>query len=1368
MCIPSCASTVHAAESGAENGYTVALADADNGIIQFSAACMEASTATQENYHMVRINENGEAEQIENDGSLWAFAKGDDVEIELVPDGGYEVSSFSIKNAETGNIMAREDTADNVFSFVMPAKNVTVEAEFEKITDSEDGGDAGDETPAAEENNITGENDYGQTVYKRISLTDGDAILLQERIDLLPDAQELDSLFHTDGKEDDIGAISAEAEEISDIYFNEFSDNQRAQVDASSLFSTLLTTKSSYFVAEHGQTVGSGELAGLQDRIDGLKSVTDIAGISETEEDEENGCVFLKYSFADGDSLIPAEEQDAVFTEVLSLSEELGTLDSGCLQELDAGTLGDLYDYYTLGYSQNADTGIMALDEGGGGDPTKGFYYHKYSKAYDASFFAGAFNEPEYQAGMFYCGAASVTAKDNSGSTTPFTSSLIAKDKADPGSKDNLVRAILYYGYHGDGMWDAGKGIGNCSIPFSAPATDYLDMSPSGTNISGIEVQWYMTTHFALSLAWADGDYGKKGRETCPEASEFVELCRQNMADVPEDFEVYMINFGSRYQPIFYFRSPTKPPDEPVAPKDPFNIWLFKTNNQLGYQNEMATLAGAEFTITYYAAESDENGVTDLDSLLHTYEAASQTGKNPTATFTFETKIIAPNAFSPVPGRPEFQDMAKKLAVQYGTVAGIETAPLDFMSAEWQNQFLTSSLEEYQHYFGAAGSYHIRETRAPEGYDLSGTMTVPKGNNKAYETTNLQKGVVLSLAFSDVADGSYKTTYYLNGQEVDSDSEISIQVTNPKDQTTQTVEASLDNNSVILVDEKPQTIRLWSSAASVDTGTQWVDPDSSSIYLQDDIFVETFPEQEAKYIVDTRLYDRTAGKFISFNNGYGAVSSDTANENNVPDPYKTPAGRVPDGFMSYFGTGQDVPNGIITTAFNSKTSVEPGQTYEFKVRAAINGDGLKGHTLVFINNVTVLNGADGTTPTDYKGNKFLIYQYPTDRADTDAIVEDGTGLNQIETALLDTMEMIYITRSSTNIISSQTKRKRDDQNNRGESIVYAGMYLDDSFTSGGGAIKQTLTDTVHYENLQPDRTYYVKGYLVDKGTGNLAVDANGTPVQNTENTIKQQSSGSGSGDWKIEYSFDATGCGNRVYVSFVEVYLADELVLEYKNVNDIDEAFYIPEITTKLWDHKTGVDVTYAEDTVTVHDTITYKKFLPNTRYKIESRLVNMETGETLLDVNGDPVIREAIKTITWEDGEITVDFEFPAVIRDDKGDIVKSLAGTVFVCYEKIYIEQGSEGSGKWVLIADHEDFWDENQRIYMPYIDTTALDQKTQEHISYAEKNMKLYDTVHYEAVRPEYTWQSVQSTHISLCLSCAMPRRARLSWMTQGRNR
>ena len=66
-------------------------------------------------------------------------------------------------------------------------------------------------------------------------------------------------------------------------------------------------------------------------------------------------------------------------------------------------------------------------------------------------------------------------------------------------------------------------------------------------------------------------------------------------------------------------------------------------------------------------------------------------------------------------------------------------------------------------------------------------------------------------------------------------------------------------------------------------------------------------------------------------------------------------------------------------------------------------------------------------------------------------------------------------------------------------------------------------------------------------------------------------------------------------------------------------------------------------------------------------------------------------------------------------------IAGKTIVVYEYVYIEKNSNGSGQWVLIADHEDFEDENQRAYLPYIDTLAFDEKTRNHISNAEKGLK-----------------------------------------------
>lgn len=1354
MCIPTgIVNLAYAAET--DNGsYTVALTEPENGVMQFSEACMEASTGSQDGYHMVRIDDDGNAEQIENDGSLWAFSKGDEVEVELIPNEGYEVASLVLTDNETNKELAHEDTTDNVFSFTMPAKNITISAEFKEISD---GGN--NDADMTEDNisdyNVIAENDYGQTIYRRIELTDDDAAALQNEIDQLPKPEDLYEYLLED---ENVSVLETEADRLADTYFNDLTDEQRAQVDTAPLFAALLTVKSEYHEAD-AVDMTDEEIAEFQNEIDSIGNIKDISGITKVEEPENFDHPFLVYSYSSDNSqaLIPKNEQDELFLKVLDLSQTANTMSSETAEEIDMQQYNDAYDFFTLGYVESADSGIMTIDDDGG-DARQGIFWGGYEKAYDASLFAGVYGSGDSaKAGMFYCGAPTKKSPAKRPQPNPFgpdrVSEVLPVNPTVPVGelhRNDKVRAVLYFGYHGDGCFTPGVGICSPDVAgmLSPPQVDELDLGGDGlTKVFGLEVQMYMVTHFALGSANGQRPGSK---ENCPERPAWEQLCYNHAAEVPENFHVYEIFSGDDKQPIFYFNMPPGTDDHPRKIREPFNIWIFKSNNQLGTESKIATLAGAEFTVTYYPAEEDEDGNTLVTSVYHSYEALAQSSKFPAATFTFETKMINPS--SDPPGTEKFRNIGSVLARTADglgrPVAGIETGPLDYMDPDnWENQFLTSSLDEYRDNYGGAGTYHIRETRAPQGYDLSGTMTVPKSGDDQYVTTNLQKGIVIALLYKTSGDGLVPE-YWLNGQPIPSDASVNIETTNPKTQEKETTTVQLGNNAMVAVEDNPEILDVRTHAKSVDTGTQWVDPDSSNIYLEDEIIVETLPDIEARYIVDTRLYDLDTHKFISFNDGYGAVNADAQNGGSkVPAQYRTPAGRLPDGFMATIGAnGGDAQNGIITNIFNTKTSIETQETYTIKVRAAIDGaqnnvsgenGGLRGHTLVFMTVLTILNGVDGDILIQQNPSSgTLIYQYPTTRIDNDAIKEDGKQKNEIQTMMETVSEMIYLSDSNTSIISDQTKRK----GNLDESIIYAGMYLDETYKSGGGAIKQTLTDTVHYENLQPNRTYYVKGYLIDRETGNPAVDANGTPVQNTENTIKQQSSSTGEGDWNIKYSFDATGCGNHIYVSYVEVYLADELVLEYKNRNDWRESFYIPEITTKMWDDKTGVDVTYAEETVKVHDTITYRKLMPGTRYKVETRLVNMETGETLLDVNGNPVTKETIKTVAVADGEMTVDIEFPAVIRDDKNDIVKSLAGTIFVCYEKIYIEQGQEGSGKWVLVADHEDFWDKNQRIYMPYIDTTALDQKTQEHISYAEKNMKIYDTVHYEAVRPEYTYKLV----------------------------
>lgn len=132
MCIPAgIVNITSAAQSNPDGSYTVTLTDTENGLIQFSEESMNNSSASQDGYQMVHINDDGQAEQVENDGSIWAFKEGDTVEIECIPDDGYYVESLTLKDSESGKILSQKDTVDNVFSFSMPSgNNISIETVF--------------------------------------------------------------------------------------------------------------------------------------------------------------------------------------------------------------------------------------------------------------------------------------------------------------------------------------------------------------------------------------------------------------------------------------------------------------------------------------------------------------------------------------------------------------------------------------------------------------------------------------------------------------------------------------------------------------------------------------------------------------------------------------------------------------------------------------------------------------------------------------------------------------------------------------------------------------------------------------------------------------------------------------------------------------------------------------------------------------------------------------------------------------------------------------------------------------------------------------------------------------------------------------
>jgi hypothetical protein len=131
MMIPtSVINIVGATETDNSGAYTVSLTTPENGTMSFTDASKNASTADQSGYQLVQVDDDGNLVEIDNDGSIWAFSKGDTVEIKLTPDTGYAVESFSIKDTSTGNVLASKETSDNIFSFTMVGKNISIESTF--------------------------------------------------------------------------------------------------------------------------------------------------------------------------------------------------------------------------------------------------------------------------------------------------------------------------------------------------------------------------------------------------------------------------------------------------------------------------------------------------------------------------------------------------------------------------------------------------------------------------------------------------------------------------------------------------------------------------------------------------------------------------------------------------------------------------------------------------------------------------------------------------------------------------------------------------------------------------------------------------------------------------------------------------------------------------------------------------------------------------------------------------------------------------------------------------------------------------------------------------------------------------------------
>ena len=275
----------------------------------------------------------------------------------------------------------------------------------------------------------------------------------------------------------------------------------------------------------------------------------------------------------------------------------------------------------------------------------------------------------------------------------------------------------------------------------------------------------------------------------------------------------------------------------------------------------------------------------------------------------------------------------------------------------------------------------------------------------------------------------------------------------------------------------------------------------------------------------------------------------------------------------------------------------------------------------------------------------------------------------------------------------------------------------------------TVTDYVRYTGLTAGQTYTLTGTLMDKSTKKAFMDADGTPVTATAEFTAEAESGTTT----VTFTFDASGIktGTKL-VAFETVATNGIEIADHKDINDIDQTVTMkaPVIGTTAVDAADGDKTVTGEENVAVRDTVHYNNVTPGKTYKVTGTLYEKVldkngkvTKKLFKDKNGTPVTAEANFTAEDSYGNVDVTFYFD-------GSSLKE--GTSLVAFESL--------SHNDKEIASHADVNDSGQTVIItkPKLSTTATDALDGDKKLIGEDNATIVDTVHYMNVTPGKTYK------------------------------
>ena len=275
----------------------------------------------------------------------------------------------------------------------------------------------------------------------------------------------------------------------------------------------------------------------------------------------------------------------------------------------------------------------------------------------------------------------------------------------------------------------------------------------------------------------------------------------------------------------------------------------------------------------------------------------------------------------------------------------------------------------------------------------------------------------------------------------------------------------------------------------------------------------------------------------------------------------------------------------------------------------------------------------------------------------------------------------------------------------------------------------TVTDYVRYTGLTAGQTYTLTGTLMDKSTKKAFVDADGNPVTATAEFTAEAESGTAT----VTFTFNASSIKTGTKLIAFETLSTNGIeIADHKDINDIDQTVTVkaPVIGTTAVDAADGDKTVTGEENVAVRDTVHYNNVTPGKTYKVIGTLYEKVldkngkvTKKVFKDKDGTPVTAEANFTAEDSYGNVDVTFYFD-------GSSLKE--GASLVAFESLSYNDNE--------IASHADVNDSGQTVIItkPKLSTTATDALDGDKNLIGEDNATIVDTVHYMNVTPGKTYK------------------------------